>query len=86
MTMKDLMMGHAAVYPAPAVAPLPAAITGATQQSCRLAPYTLARIEREARAMQLTPDQLVDRALLALADEVDAERRSRAALPPGDER
>ncbi|WP_369053078.1 hypothetical protein [Burkholderia gladioli] len=84
--MKDLMMGHAAVYPAAAVAPLPAAITGASQRSVPLAPYTLARIEREARSMRLTPDQLVDRALLALADEVDAERRSRAALPPGAER
>ncbi|MGK8889955.1 hypothetical protein [Burkholderia gladioli] len=81
--MKDLMMGHAAVYPAPAVASLPAAITGASQRSVPLAPHTLARIEREARSMRLTPDQLVNRALLALADEVDAERRSRAAQPPG---
>ncbi|MGS0976152.1 hypothetical protein [Burkholderia glumae] len=80
--MKDLMMGHAAVCPAAAVARLPAAITGASQRSVPLAPHTLARIEREARSMQLTPDQLVDRALLALADEVDAERRSRAPLPP----
>ncbi|MDC6133688.1 hypothetical protein PPH41_39095 [Burkholderia gladioli] len=65
--MKDLMIGHAASYPAPPVA-------GSTQLRVPLAPHTIARIEREARAMQLTPDQLVDRALLALADEVDAAR------------
>lgn len=74
--MKDLMMGHAASYPAPC-AP---GVSGSTQLRIPLAPHTIARIEREARAMRLTPDQLVDRALLALADEVDASRRAGGAV------
>jgi hypothetical protein len=76
MTMKDLMMGHAASYPAPPVA-------GSAQLQVSLAPHTIVRIEREARAMRLTPDQLVDRALLALADEVDAARIMAVPQPGG---
>ncbi|WP_186111289.1 hypothetical protein [Burkholderia gladioli] len=76
-----MKIGHAASYPALGE---PAA-SGATQLSIPLAPHTLASIEREARAMRLTPDQLVNRALLALADEIDAERcarRAAGAVPP----
>jgi hypothetical protein len=41
----------------------------------------LKRLEREARSMGLSVDQVLDRALLALADEIHAQRhadRSRA--------
>jgi hypothetical protein len=39
-----------------------------------LSPATLRRLEREANDMGLTVNQLIDRALIALADEVDADR------------
>ncbi|MEK6346378.1 MAG: hypothetical protein V4764_02800 [Burkholderia sp.] len=71
----NLMLGHGASYPSPA--PMPMYKTSPARDcNPALAPQTMARIEREARSMQITPDQLVDRALLALADEVDAERVS----------
>ncbi|SEI80546.1 hypothetical protein [Paraburkholderia diazotrophica] len=43
-----------------------------------LSPGTLRRIEREARDMGTTVDELVDRALIELADAVDAGRRREA--------
>ncbi|WLE58373.1 hypothetical protein GIY62_14685 [Burkholderia plantarii] len=93
--VKGLVMRRNARYPAPAPAtnrtgkiPVLKGKTFASTPAGALAPQTMARIEREARSMQLTSDQLVDRALLALADEVDADRcASRArgeALPTGD--
>ncbi|WP_186198002.1 hypothetical protein [Burkholderia gladioli] len=77
--MHNMKIGHAASYPALGA---PGA-SGATQLSIPLAPHTLVRIEREARAMRLTPDQLVDRALIALADEVDAARTVAVPQPGG---
>jgi hypothetical protein len=46
------------------------------QQSQRpqLSGMSIKRIAREAASLGITVDELVDRALLALADEVDAER------------
>ncbi|MDR6392238.1 hypothetical protein [Paraburkholderia phenoliruptrix] len=46
----------------------------------QLSPLTLRRLEREAHDMGLTVEQLIDRALIALADEVDAGRHEKARL------
>ncbi|MBW0449267.1 hypothetical protein [Paraburkholderia phenoliruptrix] len=44
------------------------------EQAQTASPGTLRRLEREANDMGLTVDQLIDRALIALADEVDMTR------------
>ncbi|MEX3934832.1 hypothetical protein AB4Y32_24095 [Paraburkholderia phymatum] len=43
-----------------------------------LSPGTLRRIEREARDIGISVDEMVDRALIELADAVDAGRREQA--------
>lgn len=42
-----------------------------------LSAATVARVVREAQSMGLTPDEVVARALNALADEIDADRCAR---------
>ncbi|MDN7881417.1 hypothetical protein [Burkholderia aenigmatica] len=39
-----------------------------------ISPALYARLQREARALGLTVEALVERSLLALADEIDAQR------------
>lgn len=48
-----------------------------------ISPALYARLQREARAMGLTVEALVERALFALADEIDTQRQAARIRPRG---